>query len=47
MLILKGKLAEALQKQEQELKGVMNDYIQLITKLLGDKEQLSSSLEET
>ena len=37
MKILKGKLEQALQKQEQELKGVMSDYIQLITKLLADK----------
>ena len=42
MKILRGKLEQALHKQEQELKGVMSDYIQLITKLLADKEQLSS-----
>ena len=46
MNILRSKLDSALQKQEQELKGVMADYLQLITKLLADKEELTSSLEE-
>lgn len=44
-LILKTKLEKALRKQEQELKGVMNDYLQLITKLLADKEELTNYLE--
>lgn len=45
MGILRSKLDSALSKQQQEMKGVMSDYLQLITKLLADKEQLTSSLE--
>ena len=45
MEILRTKLDKALRKQEQELKGVMSDYLQLITKLLSDKEELTNSLE--
>ena len=46
MNILRNKLDSALRKQEQELKGVMADYLQLITKLLADKEELTRNLEE-
>lgn len=38
MSILRSKLDSALRKQQQEMKGVMSDYLQLITKLLADKE---------
>lgn len=36
----------ALSKQRQELNAVMEDYVQLITKLLADKEELTTSLEQ-
>lgn len=42
--ILKNKLEHALRKQEEELKVVMADYLQLITKLLADKEELTGSI---
>jgi len=45
MSILKTKLDKALRKQEGELKGVLADYLQLITKLLADKEELTGNIE--
>ena len=45
MMILRTKLDKALQKQEQELQGMLKDYLQLITKLLEDKENLTNNLE--
>lgn len=45
MIILRTKLDKALRKQEEELKGVLADYLQLITKLLTDKEELTNILE--
>lgn len=45
MIILRTKLDKALRKQEDELKGVLADYLQLITKLLTDKEELTNILE--
>ena len=45
MNILRNKLDQALKKQEGELKGVLADYLQLITKLLADKEELTGNLE--
>jgi CRISPR/Cas system CSM-associated protein Csm2 small subunit len=44
MTLLRSKLDKALRKQEEELKGVLSDYLQLITKLLGDKEDLTGKL---
>lgn len=34
-----------MKKQKEELTLMMEDYIRLITKLLNDKEELTSSLE--
>ena len=45
-MIIKQKLVSALSKQRQELNAVMEDYVQLITKLLADKEELTSALEQ-
>lgn len=45
MGILRNKLDTALRKQEDELKGVMSDYLRLIIKLLAGKEDLTSALE--
>lgn len=44
-IIIKEKLVSALKKQREELDGVMEDYVQLITKLLGDKEELTLRVE--
>lgn len=45
-MIIKQKLVSALSKQRQELNAVMEDYVQLITKLLADKEELTTALEQ-
>jgi uncharacterized protein YcbK (DUF882 family) len=42
--ILQDKLDKALRKQKEELGFVLSDYLRLITKLLGDKEELTVSL---
>lgn len=44
--ILKQKLEAALRKQREDLNVMMQDYIQLIQKLLKDKESLAAKLEE-
>jgi ribosome recycling factor len=43
--ILKEKLESALRKQKLEVTAMMDDYVKLITKLLKDKEELTTSLE--
>lgn len=45
-IIIKEKLVSALSRQKQELNAVMEDYVQLITKLLADKEELTATLEK-
>ena len=45
-IIIKQKLVSALSKQKQELNAVMDDYVQLITKLLADKEELTHALQK-
>jgi hypothetical protein len=44
--ILKQKLEAALRKQREDLNIMMQDYIQLIQKLLKDKESFAAKLEE-
>ena len=45
-IILKQKLEAALRKQREDLNVMMQDYIQLIQKLLKDKESFANKLEE-
>ena len=44
--ILKQKLEQALKKQREDLNVMMQDYIQLIKKLLHDKEDYAAKIEE-
>lgn len=44
-VILKQKLEAALKKQREDLNVMMQDYIQLIQKLLKDKEAFAGKLE--
>jgi hypothetical protein len=44
-IILKQKLEAALRKQREDLNVMMQDYIQLIQKLLKDKEAFAVKLE--
>ena len=45
-VILKDKLETALQRQKDELSKMLEDYISLITKLLQDKEELTTTVQE-